>query len=133
VGGEAVKPYIIAVTGGRDFDDYRLINSTLDSIHTGGHILLPLARVDVLVYGGANGADDLAMQWAVLNWVQLCEFRVTGRQWQKNGRGSGPLRNRLMLEVTRPNLLVAFPGGSGTANCVKTARELGIVVLEVKP
>lgn len=37
-----------------------------------------------------------------------------------------------MLVDEGVNRLVAFPGGSGTANCAKTAKELGIVVTEVK-
>ena len=116
---------IVAVTGGREFADWRIIDSTLDALHS-------KTAISVLVQGGANGADDIARTWAITNTVQIAEFRVTGTQWTRLGKSAGPTRNRLMLEVTRPNLLVAFPGGSGTANCVKTARELGIEVFEVQ-
>lgn len=124
-------PYVIAVTGGGDYDDLKVVNSTLTSLHTGGHLLRPLTRISLIVQGGCTGADELARGWAIMNVVQFCTFPVTETQWLKVGRRAGPARNRLMLEVTRPNLLVAFPGGGGTANCVKTARELGIEVLEV--
>jgi len=48
-----------------------------------------------------------------------------------HGRAAGPIRNRQMLEEFRPAIVLAFPGGAGTANCVKTARELGILVKEI--
>ena len=124
---------IVAVTGGRDFSNYRLVSSTLDSLHAGGHTLGPLCRLDLIVHGGCTGADALADQWALSAHVQTCVFFVTPVQWKFFGRSSGPRRNRIMLEVTCPGLLVAFPGGAGTANCVKTARELGIEVLEITP
>jgi hypothetical protein len=38
-----------------------------------------------------------------------------------------------MLEEGKPDLVVAFPGGTGTANMVKQARAAGVEVLEVSP
>jgi hypothetical protein len=37
-----------------------------------------------------------------------------------------------MLEEGKPDLVVAFPGGRGTANMVKQVRGTGVNVLEVK-
>ena len=42
------------------------------------------------------------------------------------------MRNREMLERGRPDLVIAFPGGPGTANMVKLAREAGIEVIKVR-
>jgi hypothetical protein len=37
-----------------------------------------------------------------------------------------------MLEEGKPDLVVAFPGGRGTANMVKQARAAAVKVLEAK-
>ena len=40
------------------------------------------------------------------------------------------MRNRSMLALN-PDLVLAFPGGIGTANMVRIAREAGILVTEI--
>lgn len=58
-----------------------------------------------------------------------CE--VFQAEWKNYGRAAGPKRNRKML-LSHPNAIVlAFPGGRGTANCVQQARELGMTVVEI--
>jgi ABC-type Fe3+-hydroxamate transport system substrate-binding protein len=47
----------------------------------------------------------------------------------KYGPSAGPIRNGRMLEY-KPDLVIAFPGGRGTANMVKQARKAGIAVVE---
>ena len=73
-------------------------------------------------------------------------------QWQLHGRGAGPIRNRALLEqaiakavahTSRGSLasvlVVAFPGGPGTASLVREARRMAshspvpICVAEVSP
>jgi hypothetical protein len=73
-------------------------------------------------------------------------------QWQRHGRAAGPIRNRELLEQavaravahTSPGsiasvLVVAFPGGAGTASLVQQARRLAarspvpISVAQVSP
>jgi predicted Rossmann fold nucleotide-binding protein DprA/Smf involved in DNA uptake len=44
---------------------------------------------------------------------------------------AGPRRNRLMLSENQDALVIAFKGGTGTANCVKIARELKMKILIV--
>ena len=41
------------------------------------------------------------------------------------------IRNRRMLEEGRPDLVIAFPGGKGTANMVRIALQAGIQVREI--
>jgi len=122
----------ILVCGGRDFDDYPLVRQTLYS-------LLPPSTEDmstwlpppdtVIIHGGARGADLLADQWAVTNWVTIEEYKA---DWNKHGKAAGPIRNKQMLEEGKPDLVVAFPGGKGTAHMVRIAKEAGIKVMEVK-
>lgn len=59
-------------------------------------------------------------------------FRANSR---KHGRAAGPIRNQQMLDEGKPHLVVAFPGGTGTADMVRRAQAAGVLVLvgEAKP
>lgn len=114
------QPYVVVVTGGRGYSDTAHVCRVLDELRALNHI-------DALVQGGCDGADMIAKLWAIDNTVQVFEARVTPQQWHKSKR-SGPIRNRLMLTVCKPDLLVAFPGHGGTDGCVDIGRELGIEV-----
>ncbi len=50
-------------------------------------------------------------------------------EWSKYGRRAGPIRNKQMLDVGKPHLVVAFPGGAGTANMVKQAKAAGVPII----
>jgi hypothetical protein len=52
--------------------------------------------------------------------------------WFSHGKAAGPIRNQEMLAMEAPALVVAFPGGRGTADMVRRARKAGVDVLEVK-
>jgi hypothetical protein len=38
-----------------------------------------------------------------------------------------------MLDEGKPDLVIAFPGGRGTADMVKKARRAGVEVVEIAP
>lgn len=42
---------------------------------------------------------------------------------------AGPIRNRRMLEQGKPDLVVAFPGGAGTANMVRLTEAAALPLL----
>ena len=44
--------------------------------------------------------------------------------WAKYGPVAGPIRNQDMLDLHRPKMVIAFPGGKGTADMVKRAKKL---------
>lgn len=113
----------IIVCGGRDYADRRHVDIVLDEIH--------LRRgVTKLVHGGARGADTLAEGWAFMRGVPVRRFLP---EWTRYGRAAGPRRNAEMLTEEKPSLVVAFPGGSGTADMVRQARAAGVEVVEVGP
>ena len=87
---------------------------------------LPLVTI---ISGGAKGADSMAEDWAIVHW---CSFKEYKADWNKHGKAAGPIRNQQMLEEGKPDLVVAFPGGRGTADMVKRAREAGVKVIEVE-
>jgi hypothetical protein len=81
-----------------------------------------------IISGMAPGVDTVAVDWAVCNWCKWHEFTA---DWDKYGRAAGPIRNKQMLLEGKPDLVVAFPGGRGTAGMIKLAKEAGVPVLEV--
>lgn len=116
---------ILAVTGGRDFNDFELISRTLYAIHRETPITL-------LVHGDCpTGAGHYAAAWAEWNAVPHTGNRYRA-DWKTYGKSAGPRRNWQMLVNEGVTRLVAFPGGRGTTGCVKMARELGIVTTEAK-
>jgi hypothetical protein len=103
----------ILVCGGRRYSDALTLGSWLGGIQRDHGIT-------EIIEGGATGADFLARQYADFQNIPVRTF------------AAGPIRNRRMLEEGKPDLVVAFPGGNGTANMIEQARAAGVKVLEVK-
>ena len=118
----SAEPPVVAVTGGRSYPYRDRVFEELDRTHK-EH------KIGLLVHGGAAGVDSFAAAWADQNGIQTAVFPVTPNQWSKRGRGAGPKRNALMLQVTSPHLLIAFPGNNGTSNCVDEAAKQGVRVV----
>lgn len=81
-----------------------------------------------IISGVAKGVDTVAIDWAVLNW---CPFEEYPANWSKHGKAAGPIRNQQMLDEGKPDLVVAFPGGRGTAHMVRLAKAAGVPVKEI--
>ena len=114
----------VLVTGGRDYQDSRRVYAVLDKLHAE-------AGIDRLIEGGANGADRLAREWAEnVGGVPVDTFEA---DWEHHGKFAGPMRNARMLAEGRPDLVIAFPGGRGTADMVRKARREGVKVVEIMP
>lgn len=79
----------------------------------------------VIIHGGARGIDSFAHKLAK---DICCDRLVYPANWALYGKSAGPLRNKQMLEEGKPNLVIAFPGGKGTAHMVKIAKEAGVPV-----
>ena len=113
----------VLVCGGRNYRDRDHIWNTLCEIDsTRGPIVC-------VIHGAATGADDEAMIWA--QTVQHCKHAPFVADWQKHGKSAGPIRNQRMIYEGKPNLVVAFPGGRGTADLVSRAKAHQIEVIEV--
>ena len=124
----AGRSLVIAAGGGRDlaWSHQRIAAELL--ARSGGRL------VHLRLHGGARGADAAIARAAhQLGWSAL----VMPARWQRHGRAAGPIRNRELLELavaraeahTSPGvstsvLVVAFPGGPGTASLVHQARRL---------
>ena len=108
----------VLVCGGRDFHDQEYGFFALDQI----------ARIVAIIHGASTGADAIAELWAASCSIPTEKFKA---DWDLFGNAAGPIRNLKMLKKGKPDMVVAFPGGHGTANMVKIARDAGVLVLEV--
>lgn len=112
----------VLICGGRDFSDERKFALRMDAINE------QYGPFDCIVQGGAPGADRLARDLAYTWKIPTDEYVAN---WAKHGRAAGPIRNEQMLREGRPDIVVAFPGGRGTANMVSLAKAAGLRVIEV--
>lgn len=107
----------LLVCGGRDYCNKAAVFEALDRAHA-------KRPVTVLIHGAARGADSLAEDWAVCRHIEVMAFPADWRL----GKGAGPLRNEMMLQNGKPDGVVAFPGGRGTAHMVGLALKAGLPV-----
>lgn len=110
----------ILVCGGRDFAHRIACFAALERLHR-------QRGIDLLIHGDATGADELAGEWAEAEGIPVRRFPA---DWKALGKKAGPFRNAQMLVEGQPDGVVAFPGGSGTANMVNLARRAGVKVWE---
>lgn len=110
---------IIAIVGGRDFQDKALLEATMEPFieHTTG-----------FVSGGAKGADTLGENWAIAHGlprtVHIPNWYPNGRQADMD-RAAGHKRNRLI--VNDADIVIAFWDGNstGTKGSIDLAKSMG--------
>lgn len=112
----------VLVCGGRDYTDMKNVYKILNRVNDEKSIKL-------LIQGGARGADYLAAKWARGMKINTLTFNA---DWKRFGAAAGPIRNQRMLTVGRPDLIVAFPGGRGTADMVNRAKKAGVTLMMVE-
>lgn len=112
---------IVLVCGGRTYSNGKAVVRTLSGIHREQ----PITKV---IQGGATGADSFAKGWALIMGIDEVEYKA---DWNRHGKAAGPIRNQRMLDEGKPDLVVAFPGGAGTADMVRRAKAAGVRVVEV--
>jgi hypothetical protein len=127
----------VLVCGGRDFTNVAFVWLNLDKIHD----KTPIAE---MIQGGARGVDKIANDWAKAKRGMkrfVCEAKWddlshpdavirTRKDGTKYDANAGPRRNARMLEW-KPDAVIAFPGGTGTADMVSQAHAAGVRVIEI--
>lgn len=112
----------ICVCGGREYDDYDRVCRALDTA------VMAFGDDITIITGDARGADSLGNRWATDRGKQLIKVPA---DWNKHKNSAGPIRNRAMLKLGF-DLLVAFPGGSGTNDMISITKKAGIPVRIIK-
>jgi len=116
----------VLVTGGRNYANMNHVRTTLDAV-----------KPDFLIEGGCpTGADKHAQNWAEDRGVH---HAVVPALWNKLGKSAGPARNSVMVLLLKALessgmecIVLAFPGGRGTASCVTIATDNKLYVREMK-
>lgn len=100
-----------AIIGSRTFGDYDLVKKTMDGFDD----------IELIVSGGAKGADSLAERYAD---EEGFEKKIFHADWDNLGRKAGPLRNTQIVEFA--DVVVCFWDGSsrGTLDSITKARIL---------
>lgn len=112
----------VLVCGGRDLRDRDLVVNSLFRLEE------EHGDFTEVLHGGATGADSEAGIFADLRRAKQIVYKAN---WRKHGKSAGPIRNQRMLDEGKPDLVVAFPGGRGTADMTKRAKAAGLRVIEV--
>lgn len=130
---------IVLVCGGRYYRRGHTIILALDQLHAERG---PITRV---VHGAGGISDKTGGAWAVQNGVEPKSYPAkwndlshpdavirTRRDGSKYDALAGHRRNQEMLDKEQITLVLAAPGGTGTADMVRRARKAGIEVIEIE-
>lgn len=127
----------VLVCGGRNYEDRAKVFEVLDYIDKNR------SKISLVIHGAAKGADSFGKSWAnergveddpypaLWTWLEapgaIIKRRKDGTAYNAN---AGPDRNTKMLVLGKPDCVVAFPGGDGTDNMIRQARNAGVRVFE---
>lgn len=120
------RPLALIICGGRDYSDAMTLRKALDK-------LASRRLIEYVTAGRATGADKLGEEWANDRGITVCPVPAP---WNRLGKSAGSRRNAAMLGMLAAYcdalgvdpMVVAFPGGRGTANMVRIAEDAGIKV-----
>ena len=116
----------VLVTGDRNWTDREAIRLCLSKLQKQGY--------DSLVEGGAKGADTIAREEALKLHFKSIEHYPA--QWDRYGKAAGLIRDRMMVDVCKPDLVVYFHdnlmGGWVPLDMVNYVTSCGIKVVEGK-
>ena len=107
------------IAGGRDFQDMAALRTAVAACGW---------TITEVVSGGARGADAIGELYAQESGLPVKRFNPN---WASFGKMAGPVRNRQMAQHAQA--LIALPGGRGTANMIKQAREFGLKIFIQQP
>lgn len=114
---------VVLVTGSRHWTNRETVRRALEGC----------GPVDLVIEGGARGADRLAREEARAMGVHVATIEAL---WDYTGKGAGPRRNSVLvalveaLDATSLAECLAFPlpDSIGTWDCIKKAQKAGIPV-----
>jgi galactitol-specific phosphotransferase system IIB component len=108
----------LLVCGGRHFDDTDLMKQELSRLHAA-------SPITVLIHGGHANLGTVLEPWARENLVHVVRYPAN---WQLLGKKAEAARNDFMLADSRPDRVLAFPGGRHTHDLIRKSAVAGIPV-----
>ena len=112
----------VLVCGGRHYQYFGTVWRVLNAMNRE-------TPITAIITGGCSGADTFAEEWARNGNVPVEVYKA---DWYTYERAAGPIRNAKMLAEGKPDLVLQFPGGAGTADMVRRARAAGVPVHEIE-
>lgn len=113
-----MEQFRVVVAGGRDFNNYHMLESKLD------HLLKSklISSEVIIICGGARGADRLGERYAKERGLSVNYFLA---DWGKHGKSAGYKRNKIMSENS--DATVAFWDGKsrGTKHMIDLTKTEG--------
>jgi len=104
----------ILITGDRNYSDIKTIETSFNAIKD---IFSPDSTT--VIHGGCRGADTLSGDIAIKKGYKV---KVFSAEWDKYGKGAGPIRNKQMVSFHSDVVLIFhndLKNSRGTKNCVK--------------
>lgn len=111
----------VLVCGGRDYQDWHALADTLRCLHE-------RSPISLIIHGCDPGAAALAVRWALSAGVPTSGFDA---DFQSHGPAAERLRNERMIMESKPDLVLAFTGGEGTADLIDRATAAGVPIEQV--
>jgi predicted Rossmann-fold nucleotide-binding protein len=108
----------VLVCGGGDYQDWLAVAGTLRRARDS-------SPIGLIIHGCDPGAATLAVRWARVAGVPTSGFDA---DFRSHGPAAERLRNERMIVESKPDLVIAFPGGEGTADLVSRAKVAGVPV-----
>ncbi len=115
---EQIASRRVLVCGGRSYQDWRRVADTLRRLHDS-------SPIGLIIHGCDPGAATLAVRWAVSAGIPTRGFDAN---FKSHGPAAERLRNERMIVESNPDLVIAFPGGEGTADLISRATAAGVPV-----
>ncbi|MBO6027131.1 MAG: DUF2493 domain-containing protein [Bacteroidales bacterium] len=112
----------LAIVGSREFENCELLCTEVAKIRQE-------QTIELIVSGGAKGADTLAKRYAALNQIPLMEFKPDYKQF---GRNAPVQRNALIVENADWVLAFVAPTSRGTWDTIRKAEKMLKKVIIVK-
>lgn len=114
----------VLVCGDRNFTDRALMEEVL-------YKQFDTDDTVTLIHGDARGADRLSEEVLKGYFKGGHEVEKYTADWEKYGKAAGPIRNKLMLDEGKPDLVIAFlaPNSKGTKNMIEQAQKANIPVV----
>lgn len=100
----------LAIVGTRTFNDYELMKRSLAD----------LTGIELIISGGAEGADTLARRYAKEHNIEIVEFLPN---WNEHGKAAGPIRNEFIVKACTHIVLFWDGKSPGTRSSLDLAKK----------
>lgn len=114
--------FTLLVCGGRNYTSHTVLLRVLDNVHAAR----PVTKI---VTSTSAGVHAMARAWAKTRDVEVA---VWARNWNARKARIPGVRKPHVLDMEKPDLVIAFPGSERTDRMVRMAGQRGITVQHMR-